>query len=262
MNPSIRSRTLAVLVLLTLLGSVVSCGGDDASVSVADGVDDVESSVHSSAESREELDAGEATVPAETETESVDGVGDVDGSVDLSLETSAESREELDADEAAVLAEIEAELDEAIAELEAMDPDVAADLASAPIDTGGALDFGVMPVETAYAHFEGVGPAGGMFEGGISGDIETGPVELAEGVWQISFAFRGNTDESGAAPAFSVSAIGSDYIETMIHGEIDSGELTYAMTVGITDQDNPPGPFEFEVWVTAETSWELFIHPL
>ena len=69
-------------------------------------------------------------------------------------------------------------------------------------------------------------------------------------------------NESGVAPYFSVDADGPDYIERAIDGETESGELTYAMWVGITDQDNPPGPFEFEIWVERETSWELFIHPL
>ena len=145
---------------------------------------------------------------------------------------------------------------------ERMDTDLASDLTSAPADLAEPVEFGVLPAETAYAHFEGVGPAGGMFGGGLSGDIELGPVELAEGVWQISFAFRGNVDESGVAPYFSVDADGPDYIERAIDGETESGELTYAMWVGITDQDNPPGPFEFEIWVERETSWELFIHPL
>lgn len=254
-NTDSRPRIWTLLAALALLGGAVSCGGDDAAVS---GVDDVGDggSVESSAEPRAELGADQATVVAETETELDEGVGDGDGSVELSLETSALSREELDAGDAAVLAEIEAELDEFVAELEAIDPDLAADLASAPVDAGAALEFGALPAETAYAYYEGVGWVGGLGAGVL------GPVELAKGTWQISFAFHGNVDESGAALPMAVYADGVDYIEIVIHGDMESGELTYAMTVGITDQDNPPGTFEFEVWAGPETSWELFIHPL
>ena len=218
----------AVLAVLALLGSSVSCGNDGGAGPA----------VEPSASSSEELDADEAA-------ESVDDVGDRDGAVELSLESSALTREELDADDLAVLEEIEAEL-------EAFDLDAVPDDVSVPIGVGDAPEFGVLPAETAYVRFEGVG----------SNREALGPVELAKGEWLISFAFRGNADESGAVPYFSVDARGADYLERAIDGETESGELTYVMWVGLTEHDNPPGPFEFEVWVAAGASWELFIHPL
>ena len=217
------ARGLALVAVL-VLGVLVSCGGDSGAP--------VESASEATATPSGEGSAEEASI----------GDGALPSSESPVV---AEVEEEIEE----MLEEVEAELEEEGVDVEELVSADGSDGLAGTEEFMDSLPEGLSPDE-AFAYFSGT-----------EGYAVVGPVNLAQGVWQISFGWQGNVGDDGEAVYLSVDADGPDFLERMIDTERESGGATYLLSIGMTDIDMVPGDVSFEIWGAFGTQWELYIHP-